>query len=141
MGEKDLKNLKTGFPEKRKYLTIKLAYPYKFFNSIDEYQKSVINLNNDDFLRKLKNKCPNHREIERTKGINKKINIKNGEELTELCCKSDILLLACVFEKFVKASVIEFGFIPLCCVSLPGYTWQCGSKNTGVVLQTLQVKI
>ena len=28
----------------------------------------------------------------------------------------------------------------LYCVSLPGYTWQCGLKNTGINLQTLQDK-
>ena len=40
MGENDLKILKTGFPEKWKYLTKKLAYPYEYFNSIDDYPKA-----------------------------------------------------------------------------------------------------
>ena len=44
MGENDLKILKTGFPDKWKYLTKKLAYPYEFFNSIEDYQKPVNNL-------------------------------------------------------------------------------------------------
>ena len=33
MGKNDPKILKTGFPDKWKYLTKKLAYPYEFFNS------------------------------------------------------------------------------------------------------------
>ena len=69
-----------------------------------------------------------------------KSNSKNGEELTQLYLKSDVLLLACVFEKFIKVSVNEFGINPLYCVSLPGYTWQCGLKYTGINLQTLQDK-
>ena len=44
MGEKDLKILKTKFPDNWKYLTKKLAYPYEYFNSIEDYQKSVDNL-------------------------------------------------------------------------------------------------
>ena len=44
MRENDLKILKTGFPDKRKFLTKKLAYPYEYFNSIDDYQKTVDNL-------------------------------------------------------------------------------------------------
>ena len=72
--------------------------------------------------------------------IFKKFNIKNGEELTQLYLKSDILLLGCVFEKFIKVSVNEFGVIRLYCVSLPGYTWQCGLKYTDIKLQTLQDK-
>ena len=140
MGENDLKILKTGFPNKWKYLTKKLAYPYEYFNSIDDYQKPVDNLKKEDFFSKLKNKCPDKEEIERTKDDIKKFNIKNGEELTEIYLKSDVLLLACVFEKFIKVSFNEFDINPLCCVSLPGYTWQCGLKYTGINLQTLQDK-
>ena len=132
IGENDLKILKTGFPDKWKYLTKKLAYPYEFFNSIDDYQKPVDNLNKENFFSKLKNKCPDDDEIERTMDIIDKFNIKNGEELTEINLKSDVLLLTCVFEKFIKVSVGEFRINPLYCVSLPGYTWQCGLKYTGI---------
>ena len=37
-------------------------------------------------------------------------------------------------------SVNEFGINPLYCVSLPGYTWECGLKYTGINLKTLQDK-
>ena len=82
IGENDLKFLKTGFPDKWKYLTKKLAYPYEFFNSLDDYQKPVDDLKKEDFFSKLKNKCPDVVEIKRTKEI-KTFNIKNGEELTQ----------------------------------------------------------
>ena len=101
MGENDLKMLKTGFPDKWKYLTKKLAYPYEYFNSIDDYKNPVNNLQKKDFFSKLKNKCPDDEEIERTKDIITRFNIKNGE-LTEIYLKIDVLLLACVFEKFIK---------------------------------------
>ena len=140
MGENDLKILKTGFPDKWKFLIKKLAYPYEYFNSIDDYKKPVNNLEKKDFFSKLKNKCPDDKEIEKTMDIIKRFNIKNGEELTQIYLKSDVLLLACVFEKFIKVSVNEFAINPLYCVSLPGYTWQCGLKNTGINLQTLQDK-
>ena len=140
MGENDLKILKTGFPDKWKYLSKKLAYPCEFFNCIEDYQKPVNNLKKEDFFSKLKNKCPDDEEIERTKEIFKVFDMKNGEQLTEICLKSDVLLLACVFEKFIKVSVNEFEINPLYCVSLPGYTWECGLKYTGINLQTLQDK-
>ena len=54
--------------------------------------------------------------------------------------KSDVLLLTCAFEKFIKVSTNEFGINPLDCVSLPSFTWQCGVKYTGRNLQTLQNK-
>ena len=140
IGENDLKRLTTGFPDMWKYLTKKLAYPYEYFNNIDDYQKPVHNLKKEDFFSKLKYKCPDDEEIERTKGIIKKFNIKNREELTEIYLKSDVLLLACVFEKFIKVSFNEFEINPLYCVSLPGYTRLCGLKYTEINLQTLQDK-
>ena len=121
-------------------MTKKLAYPYEFFNSIKDYEKPVNNINKEDFFSKLKNGYPDDEEIKRTKEIIKLFNNKNGEELTEIHFKSDVLLLACLFEKFIKISVNEYGINPLYCVSLPGYTWQCGLKYTGINLQTLQDK-
>ena len=63
IGENDLKILKTGFPDIRKYLTKKLAYPYEGFNNVDDHQKPVDNLKKEDFFSKLKNKCPDDEEI------------------------------------------------------------------------------
>ena len=97
-------------------------------------------MENKSFFSKLKNKCPDDKEIDRTREIIRKFNIKDGQELTELYCKSDVLLLACVFEKFIKVSQNEFGVSPLYFVSLPGYTWECVLKYTDIKLQTLQDK-
>ena len=60
-----------------------MAYPYEYFNSIEDYQKPVNDLKKEDFFSKLKNKCPDDKEIDRTREIIKKFNIKDGKELTE----------------------------------------------------------
>ena len=120
MGENDPKILKTEFPGiKWKYLTKKLAYPYEFFKSLADYQKPVDNLKNDDFFSKLNNKSPDDEEIERRREIIKVFENKNGE-LTQLYLKSDVLLLACLSEKFIKVSINKFKIIPLYCVNLTG---------------------
>ena len=67
MGENDLKILKTEFADKWEILAKKLAYTYEYFNSVDDYHKPVDNLMKKDFFSKLKNKCPDDEEIERTK--------------------------------------------------------------------------
>ena len=54
MGENDLKFSKTGFPDKWKYLTKKLAYRYEYFDSIDDSQKPVDNLKKRYFFSKKK---------------------------------------------------------------------------------------
>ena len=140
LDEDDFKILKKEFPDKWQFLNKKLAYPYQYFNSIDDYKKSVDNLKKEDFFSKIKNDYPDDDEIERTKEIIKLFNIKDGEELTKLYCKSDVILLADVFEKFVEVSTEEYKINPLYCVSLPGYTYQCALKYTDIRLQTLQDK-
>ena len=128
LDEDEFKFLKKEFPDKWQYLNKKLAYPYEYFNSIDDYQKPVDNLKKEDFFSKLKNDHPDDKEIERTKEITKLFKIKDGEELTRLYCKNDVILLADVFEKFVKVSIKQYGINPLYCLSLPGFTYQCALK-------------
>ena len=140
LDEDDFKILRKEFPDKWQYLNNKLAYPYQNFNCIDNYQKPVDNFKKEDFFSNLKNKCPDDEEIERTKKIIRLFDIKNGEELTKLYCKSDVILLADVIEKFVKVSNEEYGINPLYCVSLPSDTYQCALKCTHIKLQTLQDK-
>ena len=117
-----------------------MAYPYEFFDCIEDYQKPIDNSKKEDFFSKLKYKCTDDEEIKRTKETNEIINNKDGEELTEMFLKSDVLVLACVFEKFIKVTVTEFGINPLYRVSLPGYTWEYGLNYTRITLQTLQDK-
>ena len=54
MGENDPIILKTEIPDKWKYFTKKIAYPYEDFNSIDDYQKPVENIKKEDSSVKLK---------------------------------------------------------------------------------------
>ena len=132
--------LKKEFPHKWQYLNEKLAYPYEYFNNIVDYKKPGNNLKKEDFFSKLKKKCPDDNEIKRTKEIFEVIDIKDGEDLTKLYLKSDVILLADVFEKFVKVSTQEYGINLLYGISLPGYTYQCALKCTDIKLQTLQDK-
>ena len=84
LDEEDFKILKKEFPDKWQYLNKKLAYPYQYFNSINDYQKPVNNLKKEYFFSKLKNNYPDDDEIKRTKEIIKLFNIKDGEELTKV---------------------------------------------------------
>ena len=69
--------MKTEFPDKWKYSTRKVAFPYEFFNSIVDYQKPVDILRKEHFFGKLKNGYTDDEEIERTMDIIKRFNIEN----------------------------------------------------------------
>ena len=94
--------MKKEIPNKWQNLTKKLAHPYEYFKSIAVYKKPVENLKKEDFFHKLKSECPSDAGMKSTKEIIKLFDFKNGEELTKLYLKSDISLLADVFEKFIK---------------------------------------
>ena len=64
LNDDDFKILKKKFPDKYHFFKKKLAYPYEYFNSIDDYKKPVDNLKKEDFFSKLKNDYPDDDEIE-----------------------------------------------------------------------------
>ena len=62
--------MKTEFPDNKwKFLNKKLAYPNDYFNSVDDYQKHVENLKEEDFFSLFKTDYPSDDEIKRTKKI------------------------------------------------------------------------
>ena len=86
----------------------------------------------EDFFGNLKNVYPSDLEIERTKEIFEFFDFENGEQLTKKHCESDVILLADIFDKFIKVSIKEIDINPVYCISLTGYKWKCGLKSTGI---------
>ena len=66
IGENHVKTLKTGFPDKWKYSTKKLADRFEKFTRLHKYQKPLDNLKKQDFFIKLKNDYLNDKELKRT---------------------------------------------------------------------------
>ena len=54
--------------------------------------------------------------------------------------ESDSILITCVFEIFMKKSIIDFEIFRLDCASLPVSTMQCRLEYTGMNLETSQDK-
>ena len=53
---------------------------------------------------------------------------------------SDVILIADVFDEFVKVSTTQIGINRLSCKRLPVYTYQCSLECTDIILQTFQHK-
>ena len=139
--DEDYIHLKRHFPNHWMLLKNKLAYPYEFYKTLEDYEKPIEELlesGNEAYFSKTKNKIPDQEEIDRTNQIIKLFNIKNGKELTELYNKADVILLADIFEKFIEVSKTEFGINPLYNISLPGTTWSNGLKYTKIELELIK---
>ena len=104
----------------------KVACPYEYLN-LSNIQEPL-NLTKEDFWSTLKQTSPPDEEFNRTQEINNKFNVKNGQELTMIYLKMDVLQLADVFENFVEKATLEYSINPLFSYSLPGYTWKTGFK-------------
>ena len=137
----DYIHLKKNFPDHWMLLKNKLAYPYEFHKTIDDYEKPIqvlLEAGNEAYFSKTKNKIPDQEDINRTNQIIKLFNIKNGRELTELYNKADVILLADIFQKFIKVAISEFGINPLYHISSPGTTWSNGLKYTKAELELIK---
>ena len=72
------------------------------------------------------------------KGYSKAINVWNVFKMNkmgdyhDLYLKTDVLLLADVFEKFVKTCLDCYGLDPCHCFSSPGLSWDTMLKITGI---------
>ena len=72
------------------------------------------------------------RTIRKAQNIVLKRRIKNFAEYTELYVKSDIILLADVLIEFREKMINNYELDPLYSYTLPGYSWNCMLKSSGV---------
>ena len=75
-----------------------MAYPYEYFKSLDDYDLPITNLVEENEFSSLKKRYPENNESERTDIIIENFNIKTRKQWTELYSKTDVILLADVFE-------------------------------------------
>ena len=68
----------------------KLASPYEYFSTIDDYQKPANKLKKEDSFSKSKNVCLRDEEKERRNETTKIFILKLGENLTNIHLKSDV---------------------------------------------------
>ena len=115
-----------------------MAYPYEYLN-LGNFQEPLY-LTKEDFWSTLKQTIPPDEEINPTQEIIKKFNVMNGQELTVLYLKMDVLQFADVFENIVEKATLEYGINPLYSYSLPGYTWKAGLKLTNNKLDFMKDK-
>ena len=121
-----------------------MAYPHEYFtqsafSNLDNFQEPL-SLTKENCWTTLKQETPPNEEINRTHGINKKFNTMNGEEITMVNLKMDVLHLADDFENFAQTSTEGYGINPLNSYQAPGYTWKAGLKMTKIKVDFIKDK-
>ena len=61
----------------------KLAYPYEYYKSLEDYEKPIeelIECGKEALYSMVKNKCPDQEEVDRTNETIRYFNLKNGRQ-------------------------------------------------------------
>ncbi|XP_036146037.1 uncharacterized protein LOC118646692 [Monomorium pharaonis] len=114
-------------------LTRKGVFPYEYVDSVDRLHETE----GEAFYSLLTGKEVSDVDHKHAVNVWQRFNIKNLGEYSDLYLKTDVLLLADVFEKLRDNSIESYGLDPAHYYTLPGYTWDAMLKYTGVRFELL----
>ncbi|XP_043466577.1 uncharacterized protein LOC122501291 [Leptopilina heterotoma] len=123
-------------PEKIKLLTRKGVFPYEYFDSkskLDETELPPI----EKFYSTLYDAGISDDEYAHAQKVWTEFDCQNLYDYVHLYMKTDVLLLADVFENFRKECVKAYGLDPAHYYTTPGLTWDAMLKYTSIGLQLI----
>ena len=112
------------------------VYPYEYMNEWDKFNEKVLP-GKESFYSNLTLKNISEINYAHANNVFKKFNINNLGEYHDLYVRSDMLLLADIFENFRQSCLKNYELDPAHFVSLPGLSWQACLKKTNVELELL----
>ena len=118
-------------------MTRKGIYPYSFMDSFDKFDIDPLTLTKSDFRNDLTGEDINDSDYEFYESICKKFDINTLGEYHDLYLKSDVLLLADVFENFRETCFQYYKLDPAHFYSAPGLSWNACLKMTGIELELI----
>lgn len=122
--------------DKFKLLTEKGVYPYSYMNSWEKFnEKNLPPIN--DFYDELNDSDISEEQYAFAKKIWKEFQIKTMRDYTDLYLKTDVLLLADIFENFRDSCIKLYELDPAHYYTLPGYSWDCMLKYTKVNIELI----
>ncbi|XP_036142915.1 uncharacterized protein LOC118645605 [Monomorium pharaonis] len=117
-------------------LTRKGVFSYEYVDSVDRLHETELP-SREAFYSSLTREEVSDDDHKHAVNVWQRFNIKNLGEYSDLYLKTDVLLLADVFEKFHDNSIESYGLDPAHYYTIPGYTWDAMLKYTGVRFELL----
>lgn len=111
------------FKEKKlKLMKQKGIYPYDYMDSFDKFNNTQLP-SKEDFYGELNKEHITDKQYQNVQNVWNKFNLKTMGEYHDLYLKSDILLLADVFENFRKTCLQYYKLDPCNYFTSPGLSW------------------
>ena len=124
------------FEERRELLMRKGVYPYKYIDSWVRFAEPKLP-SKEAFFSKLSDQHISDEEYRHAQCVLEVFNCKTMGDYHDLYNRSDILLLADVFETFRKTCLRQYGLHPANYYTSPGLAWDALLKKMGVELELL----
>ena len=132
----DFNNTKHVFKSNTSLLTRKGVFPYDYVSSIDKLSETQLPPK-DEFYSKLNDEDISDEDYQHAIKVWNKFGCKTIKDYHDLYLKSDVLLLADVFEKFRSTCLKHYKLDPAHYYTSPGLAWDACLKITGQHLELL----
>ena len=110
------------------------VYPYDYMDSFKKFSNKKLP-DRWEFLSSLKRKCISEKDYLQAITVWNNLKRKTIEDYRDLYLKTDVLLLADVFEKFVNTCLEYYGLDPCHYFNSPGLGWDAMLKMTRIELE------
>ena len=124
----DFQNLNKVIKENVSLLARKGCYPYDYVSSIDKFQETKLP-SKEDFYSKLNDEHISDVDHQHAISVWETFNCKTIQDYHDLYLKSDVLLLADVFEYFRKTCLKHYKLDPCHYYTAPGLAWDACLKE------------
>lgn len=111
------------------------VYPYDFMDSFNKFYEKL--LPKEAFYSQLNDENIPEEDYQHAKNVFSVFNLKNMGQYHDLYLKSDILLLADVFENFRKTCLRYYKLDPCHYFTSPGLSWDAMLKMTNIKLELM----
>ena len=111
------------------------VYPYDFMDSFNNFFEKLPS--KEEFYSQLNDQHISEEDYQHAKNVWEVFNLKNMGQYHDLYLKSDILLLADVFENFRKTCLQYYKLDPCHYFTAPGLSWDAMLKMTDIKLELM----
>ena len=132
----DFINTKHAFKSNTSLLTRKGVYPYDYVSSLDKLSETQLPPK-EEFYSKLNDEHISDEDYKHAIRVWDTLGCKTIKDYHDIYLKSDVLLLADVFENFRKTCLKHYKLDPAHYYTSPGLAWDACLKTTGQHLQLL----
>ena len=118
------------------HLMRKGVYPYEYVDSWERFEETKLPPK-EAFYSKLSDEHIDDDDYKHAQRVWETFGCQTLGNYADLYCRTDVLLLADVFENFRKTSQKQYGLDPANYYTSPGLSWDALLKKTGVELELL----